>query len=308
MLTKGEWLIYRMHLLQKMLRFLAQLFTYCFHSIVLFFREDFRPPSARFWPEPSACPTILPFLPLFHPSSTQLRQTTMQLPSSTQLHQTTTQLKSCHSSICTPLPTLFHPVSLDDYVVQVMPFFRLHPFSIPLPHSFARQLCSSGPAILLFTPLFHPFFTQLRQTIVQFRSYHSSICTPFPSLFHLASLDDCAVQVLPFFCLHPFSIPLPPSFARRLCSSGPAILLFALFFHPSSTQLRQTTMQFRSCHSSVCTPLPPLFHPTPPNDFATFDGFLLRALHPSLTQQLSMGFSPARLAPLFDPTESQGLM
>lgn len=99
--------------------------------------------------------------------------------------------------------------------------------------------------------------------------------------------------------MHPFCIPLPPSFAKQLCSSSPGILPFALFFHPSSTQFHQTTVQLRSCHSFVCTPLPPLFHPTPPNDFTAFNGFLLRALHPSLTQQLLMGLSPACLAPLF---------
>jgi hypothetical protein len=83
MLTKGEWSIYHVHLLRKMLRFFTRLFTYCFHSIVLFFREGFHSPLAGPWSELGACPTIFPFAPFFHPSSTQFRYTTMQLPSST---------------------------------------------------------------------------------------------------------------------------------------------------------------------------------------------------------------------------------
>ncbi len=122
--------------------------------------------------------------------------------------------------------------------------------------------------------------------IVQFRSCHSFVCTPFPSLFHLALLDDCAVQVLPFFCLHFSSTLLPPSSAKRLCSLGLAILLFAPLFHPSSTQLHQMTLQLSMAFSYV--PYIPLW----PNNFRW--GSLLRALHPSSTQQKVKGWCKKR--------------
>jgi hypothetical protein len=57
-------------------------------------------------PELSAPLATLPFAPIFHPSSTQLYQTTMRL-------------------------------------IYVLPFFRLHPFSTPLLPNSARRLCNS---------------------------------------------------------------------------------------------------------------------------------------------------------------------
>jgi hypothetical protein len=57
-------------------------------------------------------------------------------------------------------------------------------------------------------------------------------------------------------------------------------------------------MQLRSCHSSVCTPLPPLFHPI------VLDNFLLRTLHPFSTQQFSTTLYCVCCTPMFDLTLS----
>lgn len=161
MLTKGEWSIYSVHSFQKMIHFLAQLFTYCSHSIVLFFHEGFHPPSAELWLGPSTRLTILSFAPLFHPTPPDNYATALFYPTPPDdcvaqvlpffhLHPSSTPLppnfakrlcsssRSCHSSICTPFASLFHLASLNNCVIQVLAFFRLHSSSTPLPPNSAK--------------------------------------------------------------------------------------------------------------------------------------------------------------------------
>jgi hypothetical protein len=78
-------------------------------------------------------PAILLFAPLFHPSSTRLRETIAQLPSSTQLRQIIVQLPSStqlrQTIVQLPSSTWLRQTSPDDCVVEVLPFFYLHPSS-----------------------------------------------------------------------------------------------------------------------------------------------------------------------------------
>jgi hypothetical protein len=175
-----------------------------------------------------------------------------------------TPLRSCHSSVCTPLP-LDSAKRLCNY---------------PLPSNYAQRLCNRGPAILPFTPLFHPILLD------ECAAFDGALFARLAPLFDSTIFDDsflCALHPhvrLGFVlrALHPCSTQLPRGFflARIAPVFDPAphgVLSYAPCTPP------RLNFVLRALH--LCSTQLPMILSCAPYTLPRPNS-LLRALHPSL--------------------------